>query len=912
MVPQRAGDPLKTKTPMMAQYRALKAKHQDALLFFRLGDFYELFFEDAVTGSRELGITLTGRDAGDDGRAPMCGVPYHSVDDYIKTLVDKGFRVAICDQMEDPSLAKGLVKRDVTRVITPGTYWEGAPAARATYIASIFPSLARSAEAGAGLCACDLSTGEILLASFREDESPGTRAALDEMARLLPRECVVADFKGAADFSVAVEKSLPGVFVTRVDPGGFGPGGEWPTARRTYGTQVVDSLQLRGHGPALNALEGLLSYLLSTQMIEMRHLKEPSLYLDEGFMEVDRSTRRNLELLERLQGGREGTLAWVLDRCCTAMGSRLLKQWIERPLKDAARIEDRLSAVDRIFDDSGLRGRLRDLLSGVKDLERLVTRIAYKSCNARDLVSVAASLEAVPGLQAALQDSGSKLLGDVLNRLDGIPEAVRRVRETLVEEPPLSVADGFLIKDGFSPEIDELRELSTGGKKWLAEFEAKERERTGIKNLKVGFNRVFGYYIEVSKSRESLVPLDYIRRQTLSTGERFVTPELRSQEAAILGAEERLFKEEYRVFCEVREFLSSCTRRVQRTAGAVAELDVLTSFAQVALENGYARPTVAAKGDVIIKDSRHPVLEKVLPPGAFVPNDIVLDQKQRVLVITGPNMGGKSTYCRQAALTLLMAQMGSFVPASACSISCADKLFARVGAYDDLVLGQSTFMVEMSEVSRILKSATDDSLVILDEIGRGTSTFDGLAVAWAVLEHLTGGANGSAGGATPRALVATHYRELTLLADLRPAVANYAVSVKKKGDEVVFLRKVARGVAEGSFGIEVSAMAGLPASVVRRAREILLGLEAEARKGSRWKSGILGQVASRGAGFLTESVPGQSDLFGAKEEAAPAVSPELEALIMELRQMDVDHMSPLSALEKLYQVKKRLTDGEEA
>lgn len=907
---------MKSATPMMAQYRALKDKYKDSLLFFRLGDFYELFFEDAVTGSRELGITLTGRDAGNGDRAPMCGVPYHSVDDYIKVLVDKGYKVAICDQLEDPSLAKGLVRRDVTRVITPGTYWEGAPAVSATYIASVYAKDRRDpggSPEGAGICACDLSTGEVLIASFPGSGPDPLKAALEELARLLPRECVAPSPRGTFDVPRAVEKAIPGIFVSTVDPGSFWTEGAMPSASSVYDRDLLDSFSARGHTLGLCALEGLLTYLATTQMIEMRHLKEPVLYLDEGFMEIDRSTRRNLELIERLQGGREGTLAWVLDRCCTAMGSRLLRQWIERPLKDAARIVDRLTAVESIYSDSAGREGLRDLLSRVRDLERLVTRIAYKSCNARDLVSLASSLEAIPELRSLLSGTEAPLLQDILARLDGVPEAVRRIRETLVDDPPVSVTDGFLVREGVSPEVDELRKLSSGGKEWLLDFEARERERTGIKNLKVGFNRVFGYYIEVSKSNLSLVPEDYTRRQTLSTGERFVTPELRTKEAAILGAEEKLFKEEYRIFCEVRDFLSGCIRRIQRTARAVAELDVLTAFAQVALESGYVRPEVVPNGDVIIKDGRHPVLEKVLPPGGFVPNDIVLGQKQRVLVITGPNMGGKSTYCRQAALIFVMAQIGSFVPASSCSISCIDKLFARVGAYDDLVLGQSTFMVEMSEVSRILQGATSDSFVILDEIGRGTSTFDGLAVAWAVLEHLTGGANASAGGFTgPRALVATHYRELTLLADLRPTVANYAVSVKKKGDEVVFLRKVQRGVAEGSFGIEVSAMAGLPASVVRRAREILLGLEAEARKGSRWKSGILGQVASRGAGFLVGTVPGQADLFGGIAEAAPSVSPELEALADEIRELDVDRLSPLEALQKLYDLKKRLSGSEEA
>jgi len=941
---------MRDATPMMAQYRALKAKHREALLLFRLGDFYELFFEDAEVGARELGITLTGRDAGNGERAPMCGVPYHSVDDYLKVLVDRGYKVAICDQMEDPPLAKGLVRREVTRVVTPGTFWEGADSSSACYIASIVTvgGTGRPGE-DAGICACDLSTGEVLLASFAGDaleprpqsskRSAARERAVEELSKLLPRECVLPEGRRSQDLRRALERNVPGAVVTTVpaeqfSPGVTGPnhaaasGTEGSSAARVYGTATASALSGKGQGAAMLALEGLLSYLISTQKTDLGHLKEPVFYLEEGFVEIDRSTRRNLELLERLQGGREGTLAWVLDRCCTSMGSRLLKQWIQRPLRDARRIGERLDAIDLVFGDSALRENLRQELAGVKDLDRLVTRIAYKSCSARDLVGVASSLEAVAPVRALLQGRGVPLLGDILSRLDEVPEAARAVRDAIVPDPPPSVMEGYLIKEGFNPDVDELRELARGGKKWVLELEARERERTGVKSLKVGFNKVFGYYIEVTRSNLSSVPADYIRRQTLSTGERFITPELREKEAAILGAEEKLHKEEYRLFCEVRDFLWSYIRRIQKTARAVAELDVLVSLAEVALENGYARPEVAPEGDISIKDGRHPVLEKVLPPGQFVPNDLVLDEKHRILVITGPNMGGKSTYCRQTALIVLMAQMGSFVPASSCSVSCVDKLFARVGAYDDLVLGQSTFMVEMSEVSRILRGVTAESLVILDEIGRGTSTFDGLAVAWAVLEHLFGNENGGdqhagTGGARPGpcALVATHYRELTLLADLKPGIANYNVSVRKTGDDVVFLRKVVRGVAEGSFGIEVSAMAGLPDSVVRRAREILLGLEAEARKGARWKTGILGQVASRGAGVLDESVPGQSSLFGrgsrtegegtspesgAGDPAAARVPPEVSLLLEELESLEVDKMSPLEALQKLYEVKVRL------
>lgn len=895
---------MKDLTPMMAQYRALKAKNKDALLFFRLGDFYEMFFEDAEVGSRELGITLTGRDAGKGRRAPMCGVPHHSVDDYIRILVDKGYRVAICDQMEDPSLAKGLVRRDITRVITPGTYWEGADDTSSSYIAGIVAVPAGGASRGedVGISLCDLSTGEVLVASFRSDErgrggAPSPRAggarekAVDELARLLPKECVLREDAKLQDLRHVLEKSLPGVFVTAVPEEEVTP---------EKGEQE----------PALTALDLLMSYLGATQKTDLLHLREPVFYLEEGFLEIDRSTQRNLELLERLQGGKGGTLAWVLDRCSTAMGSRLLKQWIERPLKDACKIKERLDLVETVFEDSVLRENLRHSLRQVRDLERLVTKIAYGSCNARDLVAVASSLEAVPSIEALFQGQRLPLIADILSRLDSVPEAAGRIRDAIVSEPPLSVTDGYLVKDGFSPEIDDLRDLARGGKKWLLDLEAKEREKTGIKNLKVGFNKVFGYYIEVTRSNLSSVPHDYIRRQTLSTSERFVTPELKQKETAILGAEEKLFREEHRIFCEVRDSVSSYARRIQKTARAVAELDVLVSLAHAALENGYVRPEILSAGGIAIKDGRHPVLERVLPPGAFVPNDTSLNERERILVITGPNMGGKSTYCRQTALIVLMAQMGSYVPARSCSISCVDKLFARVGAYDDLVLGQSTFMVEMSEVSRILKGVTPNSLVILDEIGRGTSTFDGLAVAWAVLEHLC--ESGDAGAVTPGpyALVATHYRELTLLSDIKPGVANYNVSVRKKGDEVVFLRKVARGIAEGSFGIEVSAMAGLPDSVVRRAREILQGLEAEARKGARWKAGILGQVASRGIGALEELVPGQVSLFQGEAPGGPRIGENVLEILNDLSALDADTMSPLEALHRLYEWKSKLQGRE--
>jgi DNA mismatch repair protein MutS len=892
----------KPTTPMMAQYKSIKAQYKDALLFFRLGDFYEMFFEDAETGSRELGIALTGRDAGHGKRAPMCGVPYHAVDDYIKALITKGYKVAICEQTEDPSTAKGLVMRDVVRVITPGTYWEGAEATSYNYIAVIYPERGPRGQIDAvGLCSCDLSTGEILLGSFENDPVENERGQLqnnlvDELSRLLPKECVFpVGFEGTSLFE-SISKSLPGVFVSFLEDDMF--------RNVKYKEIVVSKWELDGISDAAHcAVLGLLAYIESTQMVKLNHLKKPSLYLHEAFLELDHSTRRNLELTQRLQGGSYGSLAWVLDKCCTSMGSRQLKKWIERPLREPHMIRKRLEAVNEIYGSSALRTNLRNLLSGIRDLERLVTKIAFKTCNARDLTAIASSLERVPLLKKEMATLSSELLKEILDNLDETPEVVQTVRKAIVDDPPISVTEGGIIRPGYSEDVDELRDLATGGKKWLMDLEARERERTGIKSLRIGYNRVFGYYIEVTRANLSLVPDDYIRKQTLVSAERFITPELKEKETSILGAEEKLCKEEYRLFSELRDMVESHIRRLQRTAYAIAQLDVLCSLAEVASLYGYTMPSVSDNGPIIIKEGRHPVLERVLPPGSFVPNDLLLDDKQRLLIITGPNMGGKSTYCRQTAIIVLMAQMGSFVPCKSCSISCVDKIFARVGAYDDLVLGQSTFMVEMNEVSRIVKSATPKSLVILDEIGRGTSTFDGLSVAWAVVEYL---ASDNRAGA--RGLVATHYRELTLLSDLKPGIANYHVTVKKSGHDIIFLRKVTKGVAEGSFGIDVAQMAGLPIEVVNRAREILSSLETEARKGSGSRKGILGHIASRSAGSLTTPViPGQPLLFGFEsQEPVEPIPEEYKQVISEIKSVDTDNMTPFQALEILYSLKSRI------
>jgi len=890
---------LASKTPMMLQYKSLKAKYRDCLLFFRLGDFYEMFFEDAEIGSKELGIALTSRGSGKGKKVPMCGVPHHSVDEYIRTLVSKGYKVAICEQVEDPAKAKGLVKRDVVRVITPGTYWEGAEDAAPSYITVAYAKYRAQGQVdSAGLCSSDLSTGEVLLAWFEpETSSRGHNLPLanviDEIARLMPKECVFPASLEGTSFVQAVLKNLPNVHVSFREDEEFGSETYHELFEREWGLKhLPDS--------AYRALSGLLAYLEATQMMELSHLKEPNLYLEGSFVELDHSTRRNLELTKRLQGEEYGSLAWVLDKCCTTMGSRLLKKWIERPLRDPARILSRLNAVDEIYRNAALRSNLRDSLSGIRDLERLVARVAYKSCNARDLIAVAGSLERVPRLKEQIIGTSSGLLKHILDNLDEAPEVVAAIREAIVDDPPMSVTEGGVIRTGYCREIDELRDLAAGGKHWLVELEARERERTGIKSLKVGYNRVFGYYLEVTKANLSLVPGDYIRKQTLVSAERFITPELKEKETSIIGAEEKLFKEEYRLFCELRDFVESHMRRLQQTAVAIAQLDVCCSLAEVASLYGYVKPEITEDGPIIIREGRHPVLERVLPPGNFVPNDLALDEKERILIVTGPNMGGKSTYCRQTAIIVLMAQMGSFVPCKSCTVSCVDRIFARVGAYDDLVLGQSTFMVEMNEVSRILRKATSKSLVILDEIGRGTSTFDGLSVAWAVVEYLAAGKTVGAKG-----LVATHYRELTLLSDLKPGIANYHVTVKKSGDNIIFLRKVARGVAEGSFGIDVAGMAGLPDSVTHRAREILHGLETEARRGGSTK-GILGKVASRSAGTLPTPESQPLLLANASTGYQEPVPENHRAVISKLKSLDTNNMTPLEALELLHTVKQEL------
>ncbi len=898
---------MKKETPMMAQYKALKAQYPGAILFFRLGDFYEMFYEDAEVASKELGIVLTGRDAGEGERAPMCGVPYHAVDEYLEKLVSKGYRVAICDQVEDPSQARGLVKREVTRLVTPGTFWEGAPEKGSVCLVSVV-----KLGGQIGLASCELGTGEVTVASFPAESQKAQKLAgvpdawsfLDEIEKLGPMECLLPENLKESPEARALAGILPSTGLSFYPDDAFRPEKAQKECEERYGGAVRQAPWFSQPG-VLAALGGLLRYLSETQKIELRHVKEPRWLEDDQYVEMDEFTRRNLEITRRLLGGIEGTLLWVLDECATSMGSRLLRSWLERPLADPLRIARRLDGVQELLDDAAMRMLVRKALEQVKDIERIIARVSYGSANARDLVALRKSLEAAPEVKKALAKARSAVLVDLRERIDPVTDLVSELSRALVDDPPATLTEGGLIKPGYSKSVDELRDLASGGRQWVLDLEARERERTGIKSLKVGYNRVFGYYIEVTRPNLGQVPGDYVRKQTLANAERFTTPELREKEAAILGAESQLFKEEYSIFLSIRDKCLAACRRIQNTARALAEIDVLATYAHVASRNGYVRPVLSEDGTIDIKGGRHPVLEKTLGPGGFVPNDLLLDENRRVLVITGPNMGGKSTFCRQTALIVLMAQAGSFVPAESAVISPVDRIFARVGAYDDLVMGQSTFMVEMSQVSRILGRATRRSLIVLDEIGRGTSTFDGLAVAWAVIEYIL---NPRTCGA--KALVATHYRELTLLEELYRGVKNVSVLVKRQGNELSFLHRIVPGPASGSFGVEVARMAGLPEAVVSRAREILSGLGREARRASGSGQSILGASALRDTAILPEGnlVPSQAVLFEAPE--MPAVPDALtEELIKELKELDPLNMTPLQALEKLIELTKKVKGG---
>jgi len=868
-------------TPMMAQYKELKRQYSDCLLLFRLGDFYELFYDDAEVAARELEITLTGRDAGNGERAPMCGVPYHAVDSYVARLVEKGYKVAICEQLEDPRFAKGLVARDVIRVVTRGTLTDAR--AQDESVNVYLAAVTSDAYAGAyGLAACDVATGQFTLTELRGSEARGR--LISELARLRPAEVLLAPGVARDQRLMKFIGEQLGAAQGSCHPSYFDEGNAREALRRHFGTTSLAGFGCEGMPLAIAAAGAALAYLHETQKVDLSHIVRLSPYLTSDFLQIDPASRRNLELTRALRdGGRRGTLLWVLDATVTALGSRLLRDWIDRPLVDPAAINRRLDAVAELVTAGDQRRALRAALKRVYDLERLAGRLAYRTATPRDLLALRDSLAALPDIKTLLGDCKAPLLAELDAAIDPLTAERLAVERALRDDAPASAKEGGIIKPGYDEEVDRLRSAKGAGRDWIARLEAAERERTGIKSLKIGYNKVFGYYISVTRANLAAVPPDYQRKQTLANEERFITPALKEQEELVLRAEERLVAREYELFVDLRERIAAAVRQLQTTAGAVAAVDAVAALAEVAVANNYVRPAVDDGETIEIREGRHPVVERVLPTGAFVPNDCLVDRdSNRLLLITGPNMAGKSTYIRQVALIVIMAQLGSFVPAAAARIGAVDRIYTRVGAADDLSGGQSTFMVEMNEVSNILNNATPRSLVILDEVGRGTSTFDGLSIAWAVAEYL------HAPERRVKTLFATHYHELTDLEELYPGVVNCTVAVDERGDEeIVFLHKIVRGAADRSYGIHVARLAGLPPAVLQRAREILGLLESseEFKRGQR-------EVAASGRRRRTVS---QISLFGS----------ELDPLVEELRNLKVMEMTPLEALNKLYELHEK-------
>jgi DNA mismatch repair protein MutS len=861
-------------TPMMRQYLAIKEKHKDEILFFRLGDFYEMFYDDADTASRELELTLTGKDCGLDKRAPMCGIPYHSCENYIARLIAKGYKVAICEQTEDPALAKGLVKRDVIRVITPGTVIEGSmlDEAKNNYLTSIYVS-----GDIAGVCFADVSTGEAHV-TYIQSKDLNTRIN-NETGRFMPSEAII-NREGAQIFgAVAFLKEKLNCTVNVFDETSFIDSPEM--VLKQFGKVSLDEIGLEGRPEIVRAMNAMLAYLKDTQITGLERLDRIYYYSDEQYMRLDLSTRRNLEICETMRGReKRGTLLWVLDKTKTAMGKRLLRTRIEQPLLNCAEIVRRHNAVAELFGETLLRADISESLDGVYDLERLMTRIVYGTANAREIRSLAQTAEKLPSVRERLLGVKSLLLNEIYTNIDPLEDIYELINNAVAEDPPVSVKEGGIIKGGYNAQVDELREAMSDGHGFLTKIEAAEREKTGIKSLKISYNRVFGYYIEVTNSFLSQVPQAYIRKQTLSNCERFITQELKELESRVLGAQERITRLEYELFDDVRKKVSEQLHRIQSTAKALAELDVLVSFAEEAVKNNYCCPDVTLDGKMVIKDGRHPVVEAIMSSAPFVPNDTILDlEENRTAIITGPNMAGKSTYMRQVALIALMSQIGSFVPASSAKLCIIDSIFTRVGASDDLASGQSTFMVEMSEVAYILNNATRQSLLVFDEIGRGTSTFDGMSIARAVVEHVTDKKKIGA-----KTLFATHYHELTELEELSDGVRNYNVAVKKHGDDITFLRRIIRGGADDSYGIEVAKLAGVPDKVVARAKEILKQLEA-------------GQpVAARRKKLAEESVQSHSQVA--------FLDPKTDEILSRLHTTDVNTLSPIEALNILFEICK--------
>ncbi len=867
-------------TPMMQQYLDIKGKYNDCILFFRLGDFYEMFFEDAKTASKELEITLTGRNCGLSERAPMCGVPFHSVDTYIYRLIEKGYKVAICEQVEDPSAADGIVDREVTRIVTPGTLTDGnlIDEKKNNYLVSIYKNSYLF-----GLASVDITTGELFCTNINWGSTK--IKLMDEMAKYSPRE-IIANSEFTDDIKTIQDiKKRYNTYISTVDD-------EWYEYEKA--SDIINSkfneceLFEEENNPAVNACGALLKYLEETQKQKLEHIEEIISYRIEQYMSIDASTRRNLELTETLrEKSKKGTLLWVIDKTVTSMGGRHLRKWVEQPLINVYDIRQRLNSVEELLDRFMVRTEIRELLKRVYDMERLMSRIILGSTNGRELVSLKYSIGQVPYIKKLLGECSCELNKRIYGGLDTLDDIYNLIDKGIVDEPPVSIKEGGLIKAGYNKDVDKLRKASTEGKTWIASIESREREKTGIKNLKVGFNKVFGYYIEVTKSNYSLVPDTYTRKQTLVNCERFITEELKEIENTILTAEEKVIELEYELFNDIRKKIVNEVGRIKKTAAFIAQIDVLCALSETAERENYCKPEIGQSGEIKINEGRHPVVEKMLNDFPFVPNDTMIDtEENRILIITGPNMAGKSTYMRQVALIVLMAQLGSFVPAKKACIGITDRIFTRVGASDDLSSGQSTFMVEMSEVANILNNATSKSLLILDEIGRGTSTYDGLSIAWSVIEFISDRERMGC-----RTLFATHYHELTELEGKTGGIKNYCISVRKKGDDIIFLRKIIRGGADESYGIQVANLAGLPEKVIKRAKELLKELE-DANISKNEKSLMKRQ----------KPLEGQLNIFDINK-----ISQEKEDVIKKLKGINITKITPMDALNILYNLKQEVT-----
>ncbi len=880
--------PMEDLTPMMQQYMETKKQYPDCILFYRLGDFYEMFFDDAVVASKELELTLTGKACGLEERAPMCGVPYHAVESYLTKLVNKGYKVAIGEQMEDPKLAKGLVKREVIRVVTPGTNLnvQSLEETKNNFLMCIVYTPSRI-----GISAADVTTGDYYLTEVED-----LKKLNDELMKYSPAEIIHNDALLVSGLNIEELRGKYHISVNALEPRMFDDEGCRRSLLEHFHVGSLAGLGMEDFPVGMLAAGALLQYLTETQKTDLAHFTHISPYLTSKFMLLDGSTRRNLELTETLRDKQKrGSLLWVLDKTKTAMGGRLLRSMLEQPLIEKAEMERRLDAIEEFCSDSVSRDEIREYLNPVYDLERLLSKVTYKTANPRDFIAFRNSLEMLPAIKKVLSSFSKEELKTIEKEMDGLEDIYELIRSSIEEDPPVTVREGGMIKDGFNETIDMLRSAKRDGKQWLARLEEEDRERTGIKNLRIRYNKVFGYYFEVTNSYRNLVPEDYIRKQTLANAERYTTPRLKELEDTILNAEDKLTALEYDLFCQIRETIAKELERIQRTAKALARLDVYASLSLVSERNHYVRPKLNEKGVIDIKDGRHPVVEQMITNDMFIANDTYLDNESRCIsVITGPNMAGKSTYMRQTALIVLLAQIGCFVPAKSANIGIVDRIFTRVGASDDLASGQSTFMVEMNEVANILRNATANSLLILDEIGRGTSTFDGLSIAWAVIEHIS---NRKLLGA--KTLFATHYHELTELEGKMSNVNNYCIAVKEVGDDIVFLRKIIPGGADKSYGIQVAKLAGVPDMVIDRAREIVEQLT---------DNDIIEKIQSIAVDVKDDRKPGKQPRLDEVDLAQMSLFDTVtdEDVIKELMEIEVNTLAPIDALNVLYRLQNKL------